>query len=306
MKKKMVLSFVLMLMVSLLAVGCGESEEDTAGPTASESSNEDSSENSDWPTKLRFADTGLEGMEELQRTFGPFVEVLEEVLEVEVEFFPVTDRTIATTALEFDQVDVVLAGPSEYAQIRSAVEGAEPIISIQRGEYSSAIIVHEDSDFHSAEDLMGSTIAMKDAGSTSGHIGPSAILVENGFDLDEDVEILLLDDARIEAFKNHDVDVLATGIRDFHNMVEEDGEGKYRLLIEGPPLPADPFVVNPELPEDFVKEMQRRLLENEERIMESILSSGERDKYLDAGLIEAEDSDYDLMRETYRVLGIDL
>ncbi|EXJ23921.1 Phosphonate ABC transporter phosphate-binding periplasmic component [Alkalibacterium sp. AK22] len=304
MKKKQSIGLVSLLMAFVLViVGCGN-EGAREAETEAEATETELKE--DWPTTLRFADTGLEGMEELQRAFGPFQEKLEEVLEVDVEFFPVSDRTIATNALEFDQVDIVLAGPSEYAQIKSAIPGVEPIVAIERDEYNAVIIVHEDSEYETLDDIKGSQIAMKDAGSTSGHIGPSAMLVEAGFDLDNDVEILLLDAARIEAFTNHEVDVLATGIKDYHSMVEEDGEGKYRILEEGPPLPADPFVVSPNLPEDFVVEMQQRLLDNKDEIIESILSSGERDKYMSARIIEILDSDYDLMRETYSVLGIDL
>lgn len=301
MKFKKVFSVVaLMLSILVLGVGCGESKSE-------ESERVDSSEASyERPKKLRLADTGLEGMEELQRTFGPFKEALEEILDLEVEFFPVSDRTIATTAMEFGQVDLVLAGPSEYAQMKSALPKAEALASIQRAKYNAVIIVREDSPYKTLEDIKGAKIAMKDAGSTSGHIGPSAILVEAGFDLDNDVEILLLADARIEAFKNGEVDVLATGIKDFDKMVEEDGEGKYRILVEGPPLPADPIVAAPHLPEEFVEELKARILENREALLESILASGERDKYQLGGIIEAKDSDYDLMRETYRVLGIDL
>ncbi|GAF16403.1 phosphonate ABC transporter phosphate-binding periplasmic component [Bacillus sp. JCM 19046] len=216
--------------LSFLLVGCGSTaneataEGDRAGSETNEREN--------WPETLRFADTGLEGLEELQREFGPFKDALEEVLDIEIEFFAVNDRIIGATALEYDQVDVLLAGPSEYAQIKSVVPGAEPIVGIERADYHAAIIVHEDSEYQTLEDIKGTTVAMKDAGSTSGHIGPSQILIEAGFDLDRDVSIQLLDGARIEAFKNHDVEVLATGIKDYQQMVEEDGEGKYRLLAE--------------------------------------------------------------------------
>ncbi|WP_062050974.1 PhnD/SsuA/transferrin family substrate-binding protein [Bacillus sp. JCM 19034] len=298
-----------LMFVALLLVACGESasnEPEKDNEQEDNASSEETGSREDWPDKIRFADTGVEGMEELQREFGPFKDALEEVLDIEVEFFAVTDRIIGATALEYDQVDMLLAGPSEYAQIRAVVPEAEPIIGIERSEYSAAIIVHEDSDYHTLEDIKGTSIAMKDAGSTSGHIGPSQILIEAGFDLDRDVDIKLLDGARIEAFKNHEVDVLATGIKDYHQIVEEDGEGKYRLLVEGPPLPNDVFVVGPNLPADFVKAVQEAILENQNKIIESITITGENDKYLEARFVEAQDSDYDSMREAYRVLGLEL
>ncbi len=290
--------------LSFLLVGCGSTaneataEGDTAGSETNEREN--------WPETLRFADTGLEGLEELQREFGPFKDALEEVLDIEIEFFAVNDRIIGATALEYDQVDVLLAGPSEYAQIKSVVPGAEPIVGIERADYHAAIIVHEDSEYQTLEDIKGTTVAMKDAGSTSGHIGPSQILIEAGFNLDRDVSIQLLDGARIEAFKNHDVEVLATGIKDYQQMVEEDGEGKYRLLAEGDPLPNDVFVASPELDKAFVEELTAAILENQDVILSSILETGENDKYLEGQFVDADDADYDSMREAYRVLGMEL
>ncbi|OJF92212.1 hypothetical protein AX762_02705 [Alkalibacterium sp. 20] len=247
----------------------------------------------DWPTKLHFAETGVEGKEELQRAFGPFQETLEEILKVEIEFFPVSNHTIATDALEFDQVDIVLAGPFEYTQIKEVIPWIEAIAAIEKDEYNAVIIVHEESEYQILEDIKGSKMAMKDAGSTRGLIGPSAILADAGFDLDNDVDILLLNEARFEAFKNHEVDALAMGVEEYHSMIEEDGEGKYRVLEEGPILPADTIVVSPNLPEDFVAEMQRRILENKEKILESIVSSGERDQYSSAKIVKAQNSDYD-------------
>lgn len=315
MKRQTLFIFVLLLLLFVTACGSSndassrnetESTVEAADSAVSSETSVEEENQSDWPDKIRFVDTGVEGMEELQREFGPFKETLEEILDIEVEFFAVTDRIIGATALEYDQVDLLLAGPSEYAQIKSVVPGAEPIVGIERSEYSAAIIVHEDSDYHSLEDIKGASIAMKDAGSTSGHIGPSQILLEAGFDLDRDVNIQLLDGARIEAFKNHEVDVLATGIKDYYKIVEEDGEGKYRLLVEGPPLPNDVFVASPKLPADFVEAFKKAVIENQDQIINSITVTGENDKYIEARLVESSDSDYDSMREAYRVLGLDL
>lgn len=295
MKKVWATSLVLATSLSLVACNSEESASVQA-----------EGEDSNWPDTIRFADTGLEGMEELQREFGPFKDALEEVMDIEIEFFAVNDRVIGATALEHDQVDMLLAGPSEYAQIKSVVPGAEPIVGIERSEYSAVIIVHEDSEYETLDDIKGTSVAMKDAGSTSGHIGPSQILIEEGFDLDQDVDIQLLADARIEAFKNRDVEVLATGIKDYNQMVEEDGEGKYRILAEGPPLPNDVFVASPELPADFVEEMTQAILDNQDKILGSMLEATDDDKYIEAKFVDANDSDYDSMREAYEVLGLEL
>ncbi len=299
--KKNIKVFAILLIAILALFGCSSNE-------TNQSVNKNGSDaKSEWPDKLRFAVTDVEGMEELRTTFGPFKEKLEELIDMEIEYFAVTDRAVGTTALEYDQVDILLAGPSEYAQLKSVMPEVEPMVAIERENYYSAVIVHEDSPYKSLEDLKGKKVAMSDAGSTSGHIGPSIIFMEAGFDLDKDLEIMLLGDLRIDAFKNNEVDALATRMTDYLKMVEEDGEGKYRILTEGPPLPSDPFVANPKLPEDLITFIKNTMMENQEEIIESIVSAGgENDKFAGAKLIESKDADYDSMREAYRALGIEL
>lgn len=298
---------------ALAACGQADEENTSANDTEQQNQNEtnsvtvdESSQNEDWPETLRFAVTGIDGMEELQRRYDVFQETMEELLDVEIEFFALSDRTVASTAMEYDQVDVILSGPSEYAQTKSAEPDAEPLAAIERDAYYTVIIVHEDSEFETIEDLKGHSVAMKEAGSTSGHIGPSALFIENGMELGSDVDVQLLGDARVEALRNGDVDALGDGIRYYDMMVEEDGEGVWRILHEGPPLPQDPFVASPNLPDSFKEKLQTILFEHDEEILGAILDHEENEKYRQATMVEIDDADYDLMRETYSILGIDL
>ena len=63
---------------------------------------------------IRFAVTDVEGMEQLQREYGGFVEELEKATGLEIEFTPVNNRTAAVEAMRAEQVDFVLTGPAEY------------------------------------------------------------------------------------------------------------------------------------------------------------------------------------------------
>jgi phosphonate transport system substrate-binding protein len=316
MKKISLLTGISAVFAMMAACGAenegGENEAEASGSSDSavevndSESNNNSGDDAERPDTIRFADTGVEGMEELQREFEPFKNAMEEALDIEVEFFAVTDRIVGATALEYDQVDVMLAGPSEYVQINNVVPESYPFVGVERDEYHAAFIVHEDSEYETLDDIVGTSIAMKDAGSTSGHVGPSSILIEEGYDLDNDFDIQLLDSVRIEAFKNDEVEVLATGIKDYHEMVEEDGEDQYRLIHEGPTLPNDVFIASPELPEEFVDEMKEAMMEAQDELIASILETGENDKYIEAEFVEAADSDYDQMRNAYEVLGLDI
>ena len=177
---------------------------------------------------------------------------------------------------------------------------------MERENYYTVFIVRANSGFETLDDLVGHKIAMKDSGSTSGHIGPSAILIDEGFDLDKDFDIQLLGDASLEALRSGDVDAMADGVKHYHTLVEMDGEDEWKILYEGPPLPQDPFVAGPDLPDSFKEEFKRVLFENDEAILAAILSSEDNDKYDSGKIVELEDSDYDLMRKTYEVLGLDI
>ncbi len=180
------------------------------------------------PETLRFADTGIEGMEEMVRAFGPFGDALGEAVGSEIRFFPVSDRTAAVNALQFDQVDIILAGPSEYAVMR-ARQDVQMMIGIERAEYGTAFVVHADSDIHSLGDLRGKDVALKDPGSTTGHIVPSWMLVDAGLDLDRDLNTHLLDGARFEALINRDVDAMGSGVRDAARLKQRDPDTEYRV-----------------------------------------------------------------------------
>ncbi|TVP53409.1 MAG: phosphonate ABC transporter substrate-binding protein [Halomonadaceae bacterium] len=258
------------------------------------------------PAKLRFADTGIEGMEEMVRTYGPFQDKLSEILELDVSFFPVSDRTAAVNALQFSQVDIILAGPSEYAVMR-ARQDVKMMVGIERAEYGTAFIVHGDSDIHSIQDLRGKRIAMKDAGSTTGHIIPSMMLSQAGFNLDRDVNTMLLDGARFEAMVNRDVDAIGSGVRDVARLQERDPKGEYRVVAESDTMPRDIFVARGGISDGCISFVNDRIMANAEDLMNAILGPGERRKYNDARFVNnLTEEEYDMITEAYALVGMPL
>jgi len=255
------------------------------------------------PTVLRFADTGIEGMEELRRAFGPFVDELRDILGVEIEFFPVSSRTIAVTALAMGQVDLVLAGPTEYLFMKSRHD-VRPVVGIQRERYSTVFVVEADSDMQTLADVRGRRIALKDHGSTSGHVMPLSMLREAGINPDRDVRILMLGGARHEAMLSGEVDVLAGGIRDWDRLVERGGEGRFRIIAESPQLPRDLLVARNGISQAYTDEIAERILASGERLMNAMVQTAQRDRYARAAFVPASDADYDHLREAHRALGL--
>jgi phosphonate transport system substrate-binding protein len=262
----------------------------------------DSASSDSSPTTLRFADTGIEGLEEMRRAFGPFVEEMERLTGVKVEFFPVGSRTMAATALQFDQVDLVLAGPTEYIFIR-ARQDVTPVVGIDREKYYSVFIVPADSPAQSLADLRGKVIGMKDVGSTSGHVMPSAMLIEAGLDPRRDVEIRMLGGTRIEALLNGDVDALADGVR-IWDQIERRAPGRFRIIAESPALPRDVLVARGGLPKEVVERLRASMIAEGETLMQAMLSPAQRDRYTGGRFVPVTDSDYDDLRRTHEALGL--
>lgn len=258
----------------------------------------------DCPSPLRFADTGIEGAEELQRAYSGFASLLSERLGSEVTFFPVGNRTTAVNALRFRQLDVVLAGPSEYVLMSERVRGIQPVAAIERPEYYPVFVVRADSPLQTLADLRGRHVAMKDHGSTTGHILPTLMLHEAGFDLDRDLRVTLLGGARMEALASGGVDAVGTGIRDVAPYLARHGAESLRVLARGPDAPGDPFVAGAHLGPACVARLKRVLIDNADDVLDAILGSGRRDKYTEARVVPVDDTGYAGIRTAYGLLGL--
>lgn len=110
-----------MAAVSLLALAaCGDDAD--AETTAAEGEGQEVC----GTDPLRFSDTGVEGLEVLQLEFEEFRAALEEATGLEVEFQPMSSRTAAATALEYDDLDVLLTGPAEYVVLQAESDQLNP------------------------------------------------------------------------------------------------------------------------------------------------------------------------------------
>lgn len=285
------LSALLGLMVILTACGV----ENQAGTKTEEAALE----------TIRFVDTGAEGMEELKREFGPFKDALGEATEKEIEFFSISNRTAATTAMEFGQVDLVLTGPGEYVTMQSAID-VKGVVGITRPGYRSVIAVPASSDIQTIEDLKGKKIAMKDIGSTSGHVAPAGMLMDAGLDPEKDVETLMLGETFVEAFKAGETDAVAFSLSRYNDLVEEWGAENVRVLAESEDLPNDLFVASEEFSEEQVEELRKQMMDNQDQLLESMITTGEHDHYSESEFVIVNNEDYDQLRKIYEKLGIEV
>lgn len=276
----------------LFVAGCAAG---TNSPTVDETS----------PETLRLAVTDVQGLEDLERDYGPFKEALEEVWERPIEFFPVDSYTEAVPALQLGLVDLVVTGPSEYVLIRARTN-AVPVIAITRPNYHAAIAVSEKSNIKSLAELKGKTIAMVKVGSTSGHLGPTKLLLDAGLNPKSDYEVVMLGrEGSLEALKSGEVDAWAGPWLDYERFLRTEGfsEKEFPLVKKGLPLPNDVFVASSKLNPNLTGEIRSRMLEHQKKLIEALAIAPANDKFKTSKLIPADDSDYNMIREVYEALG---
>ena len=264
------------------------------------------------PSTLRLADTGIEGAAELERAFAPFAERFTEITGVEMAFYPVSDRTAAAVALEFDSVDMVLAGPSEYAIIASR-QPVEIVWGLKRAEYGTRFAMRADSAFESLEDLRGQSIALGSVASTTNHITPAWMLVEAGPDLDADVDLVMAGDTRVQALVSGDVDALGGGHRDLELIPQLDPDFELRVIADSGTMPRDPFIARAGLGSDCVTAIRDVVRDHEDELFAAFVAPADDEgfdeaqecsKYLGARFVyDIEDSEYDMVREAHALIG---
>ncbi len=278
-------------------------EDATDGREADEQATEVAASEDPCPDVLRFSDTGVEGLETLVIEFEDFRVALEEITGKEVEFFPISSRTAAATALEFDEIDLLLTGPAEYVVLKAQAD-AIPVTGVTRPGYRAMIVATAESGITSLEELEGGTVVTKEVGSTSGHLGPLEMLIAAGLEPGVNVEVIPLGSTRVEAFAGGDGDALGTGLKDFEEIEEElGGPGSIVMVEEGPDLPNDLFVARAGLGQECADQIQQQLVDNGQILLDAITSTGENDKYLESEFVAASDSDYDPTRAAFEAAG---
>jgi len=264
------------------------------------------------PDTIRMADTGLKGMGPLDQAFGPFAEVFQEKTGLQLKLYSLSNRTAAGNALQYDEVDLVFAGPSEFVLFEQEVDdGVDILFDIKRPYYGTTFLTKASTDIKSLEDLEGKHIALKDVGSTSGHIWPTKMLVDAGLDPNEDLKITMAGDAFVHALVNGDVVAIGGGNDDADYIREElDPDTDYRVIAKSDPLPGDPVVIRSDMARECRSQLQQTLKANREELWQALVSTERnKEKFLNRGSemgFNLTDEDYQVIREAYDAAGIEL
>jgi phosphonate transport system substrate-binding protein len=256
---------------------------------------------------LRLAICDLEGLEQLQREFGAFRDLLCAKSGLSIDFFPVPNRTAAVEAMRSEKIDFALTGPAEYIVFQNRT-GAKPVVAFARPDYFADIIVLAESGIDSVHDLKGKKVALGDIGSTSKHLAPLQLLRDAGLDPLKDVERVHTSiKLGWEALKRGDVAAFATTNDKYLSLREKEKElppGAFKVIARGRDLPNDILVVRPGIDAATVEKLRQAITSNSDTLVAAILKGEDNQKFRGMKfLLSVRDSDYDYIREMYRTAG---
>ncbi|MCF8055950.1 MAG: PhnD/SsuA/transferrin family substrate-binding protein [Desulfocapsa sp.] len=257
--------------------------------------------------KLRLAITDIEGLEMLQREFGAFRDLLSKNLGMEVEFFPVPNRTAAVEAVRSKNIDFVLTGPAEYVVFKTLTDST-PVIGFSRPDYFCSIVVLSNSGINSVADLKGKKIAIGGVGSTSKHLAPMQIIADNGLDPLKDVDIIHTSvDLGWLGLKRGDVAAWGMTTDKFVKLRKKETEfpaGAFKVIARGPDLPNDVLLAAPHVDKKTVKKVKDVFSKHSDELVQAILQGEDNKKYTGMRFLPGvKDSDYNYVRSMYITIG---
>ncbi|MEC7242340.1 MAG: phosphate/phosphite/phosphonate ABC transporter substrate-binding protein [Myxococcota bacterium] len=249
---------------------------------------------------LRWGLTPYMAPQELYASYQPIAEVVGDKMGVEIEL--VMGETYADLEGQVvrGEVDVAVVSPYSYVRAKKSAPGLRVFAShVAKGSanYGSYIIVGEESELETLEDLRGKTFAFVDRRSTSGYLFPAIQMLRMGVHPEDDI--------KAEFYQTHDrvFDAVVEGrvaagatydgaLRQGRDR-RRDGRG-VRVIAKAPRIPHEAYVIRQGLPVEVADAFGAAL---------AGISTGTREgRALLApmlrinGFIQVEDSHYDAVR----------
>ncbi len=257
-----------------------------------------------WPREITFALLSTENAAEITRRWGPILAQLEKDLGIKVKSVTATDYRGTIEALKFKKAELGHLGPKSYVEASTNnYANVEPIAQLQLANgslgYRSCLIVHNDSDMFSPEDMAGKTFAFNDPNSTSGYLVPSAFfMTEMNVDPKKYFSKVTFSgshEASILAVANKKVEIASTNLPDLTQLTRENKvpRGALRVIWVSKLIPNDPIVVRRDMPASLRSAITESLTTMKARNPEAFKEIG---AWL-GGFVPADDAKYQVIRD---------
>lgn len=315
----------------LMLTACGEDNEANSASVQEENNssnntqNEEDAENaasedrSEWPETFIFGLLPTEDQAILTQRFEPMVEYLEDYLDLDVEVYNATNYTALIEAMANGHLHASSFGPFSYLVVNERANGEAFAIPVDEEDgtlddifYYAQLITLEEHGIDSLEDIENRSLAYADPASTSGHLFPKAMLInELGLTMDNvdefpsDVVFSGSHEASLYSILNGDVE--AAGVcsscieRVFERVEDHENFDQLKVFHQSEPIPGGPYVIQGDLPDSFKEAVTQAFLDmdQDEKGKEFLAESG----YL-GGYFEIDHETYDIVQQTADALGM--
>lgn len=265
--------------------------------------------------ELRFGVIPFESAEELIKNVTPMMNMISKGLDMEVRPFIASDYTGVIEAFRGKKLDAAFLTPASYVMAKQEANVKVILKSQRNGNpyYYGAIIVRSDSGINTVNDLKGKSFSFGDPISTSGHVFPRKILIENNINPERDFSNLIFSgahDATVLSVLNKKVDAGATFSDDatgskgsWTRYLKPDEVKQIKVLAVSDPIPADNICVSADLDPKIADKLAQVIIDfgntKEGRATMAKL-------YKFDGYMRATDEDYEPVRKSFELSGIKL
>jgi len=258
------------------------------------------------PKKLRVALLPDENASTIIQNAQPLKEYLEKNLSKDVEIIVTTDYSSMIEAMRFGRIEVAYFGPFSYVLAKSKAPTIEPFaVGVERGSptYQSVLIATAGGPVKSLADVRGQAFGFGDQASTSSHLAPRAhLLTKAKLDGEKDYRPVHrgTHDAVARAVQAGQVPAGALSKPILDNLMSRgtvDGSKIVQMELTAP-IPNYPMVMQADLKPELKQAIRNAFLNMKDA---EVLKS-----FRVQGFQATDDKAYDVLRETARVLKLDL
>lgn len=301
-----------------------------------------------WPENFPIGFFGGDDAAQVLTDNEPLRVYLEERLGLPVEYFTGTSYTAVIEAMRADRVLAMEVGPFSY--VLAVQEAQAEALAVSTGEsgdnvvydpnapahYYSAIITKKGSGITTLADLKDKDFAFVDPASTSGHLAPKTLLVQNNINPDDEMRTVFAGShpTAVLSVWNGNAAAGATFEGNLYRLQEEDQiefcnfpdnqigkertpeeiktvfdacpDGSIAIVAMSDEIPNTPFAIKSTLPDSFKTEVKQAMLDiqNEPELIAQI-EHWYTDPTEQLGFTQL-DQYYNSLREIAKLLNLDL
>ena len=255
------------------------------------------------PDVLRIAILPDENASELIKQNKKLQLYLEDRLDKKIELVVTTDYSSMIEAMRFGRLELAYFGALSYVMAKQKAEIECFAAQMKKGSimYHGVIIANKNTNINKIEDIRGTNMAFGDPASTSSHLIPRAhLLINADLDIDDYIPHYLgAHDAVAMNVQNGNSDAGGLSKKIFEHLVERGmiSLDKVKVIAVSDPFPNYPWTMQSSLNPELKEKIKAAFYELDDPEITIPLKAD--------GFLPVTDADYDIVRDTRILLGMD-